>query len=143
LALAESEAIGRVLLALLDLVAAQLPRPNRVHALDALGGVAVGDRAHLQRVHFCEIGHLIEGQRGIVDQPHGSCLRHQRCIAHGSSPGKSRLRFAHLFLEAKSLVIGDDGVASYISRPGPLAQWAWKSALTAAECGPKSYPELT
>jgi hypothetical protein len=48
-------------------------------------------------VHLGEIGHLIEGQRGIVDQPHGRRLWHQRCIAHGKSP----LRFAHLFFQAK------------------------------------------
>jgi hypothetical protein len=56
-------------------------------------------------VHFGEIGHLVEGQRGIVNQPHGSRFWHQRCVAHGKSP----LCLAHLFLEAKSVVIGDDG----------------------------------
>jgi hypothetical protein len=91
LALAELEPVVRVLFALLDLVAGELAGRNRVHALDALGGVAVGDGADLERVHFGEIGHLIEGQRGIVDQPHGGRLGHQGCIAHGKSP----LRFAH------------------------------------------------
>ena len=69
------------------------PVGNRVAALDALGGVAIGDGADLERVHFGEIGHLVEGQRGVINQPHGSRLWHQRCIAHGKSP----LCFAHLF----------------------------------------------
>jgi hypothetical protein len=48
---------------------------------------------------------LVEGQRGIINQPNGRRLGHQRCIAHGKSP----LCLAHLFLEAKPMVIGDDG----------------------------------
>jgi len=36
---------------------------------------------------------LVEGQRGIIEQPDGSRLGHQRCVAHGKSP----LCFAHLF----------------------------------------------
>jgi hypothetical protein len=55
-------------------------------------------------MHFGEISHLIEGQRGIVYQPHGSRLWHQRCIAHGKSP----LRFAHP-LRGEAVVISDDG----------------------------------
>src|SRR6202022_3031370 len=118
LALAELEAVVRVLLALFDLRAGELAGRNRVHALDALGGVAVGDGADLERVHFGEIRHLIEGQRGIVNQPHGSRLWHQRCIAHGKSP----LRFAHL-LEAKPWSSAMTGITPYISRPGLGAQW--------------------
>ncbi len=93
LALAELEAVVHVLLAPLDLVAGELAGRDRVHALDALGGVAIGDGADLERVHLGEIGHLIESQGGIVNQPHGSRLWHQRCIAHGISPK----RFAHPF----------------------------------------------
>ena len=57
----------------LDLVAGQLAGRNRVHALDALGGVAVGDGADLERVHLGEIRHLIElgtaeGVVGEVEQ---------------------------------------------------------------------------
>jgi len=59
LALAEFQAVIRVLFALFDLVAGELAGRNRVHALDALGGVAVGDGADLQRVHFGEIGNLV------------------------------------------------------------------------------------
>jgi hypothetical protein len=86
LALLELEAMVRVLLALLDFLAGQLSAGNRVGALDALGGVAVGDGADLQRVHLGEIGDLVEGQRGVVQQPDGSRLRHQRRVAHGKSP---------------------------------------------------------
>ena len=67
-----------------DLLARQLPGLDRVEALDALRCVAVGDRLDLERVQLAEIRHLIEGQRGIVQQPHGGCFRHQRCCArHG------------------------------------------------------------
>src|SRR6266852_7215763 len=114
LALAELEAIARVLLAFFDLVAGQLPGRDRVHALDALGGVAVSDGANLERVHLGEIRHLIEGQRGIVDQPHGRRLWHQRCIAHGKSP----LRFAPSVLEAKPWSSAMTGITPYISRRG-------------------------
>ncbi|MGY3406330.1 hypothetical protein ACVWZV_002443 [Bradyrhizobium sp. GM5.1] len=93
LALLEAEPVVRVVLALLDFLAGQLAIGKGIHALDALGGVAIGDRAHLEGVHFGEIGDLIEGQRGIVEQPDGGRLGHQRCVAHGKSP----LCFAHPF----------------------------------------------
>ena len=124
LALAELEAVVRVLFSLFDLVAGQLTGRNRVHALDALGGVAVGDGANLERVHLGEIRHLIEGQRGIVDQPHGRRLWHQRCIAHGKSP----LRFAHLFWRRSLRSSAMTGITPYICLPGLPMQWAAKVA---------------
>src|ERR1700691_5324030 len=133
LALAELEAVILVLLTLFDLVAGELAGRNRVHALDALGGVTVGDGADLERVHFGEIRHLIEGQGGIIDQPHGSRLWHQRCVAHGISP----LRFAHLF-EAKPVVISDDGNYALYSLPGGNRAMASTTALPAPKSGPKS-----
>ena len=42
-----------------------------------LGGLAVGDRLHLERVQPAEVGDLLEGQRGVVDQPDGGRLGHQ------------------------------------------------------------------
>lgn len=114
LGFAELEAVIRVLLALLDFLAAELAGRDRVHALDALGGVAVGDGADFQRVHLAEIGDLIERQGGIIDEPHGGCFRHQRGVAHGKSP----LCFAQLFLGAKPVVISDDGNWGLYSPPG-------------------------
>jgi hypothetical protein len=69
LALAEAEAVIGVLFRPFPISSRVSWPVNRVHALDALGGVAVGDGADLKRVHFGEIRHLIEGQGGIVDQP--------------------------------------------------------------------------
>jgi hypothetical protein len=60
LCLAELQAVAGVGLATGDLLAGQLAVRDRIGALDALGGVAVGDRAHFQRVHLAEIRHLIE-----------------------------------------------------------------------------------
>ena len=44
--------------------------------------LAVGDALHLERMQFAEIGDLIEGQRGVLDEPNGRRLRHQRGVAH-------------------------------------------------------------
>src|SRR5207302_6371499 len=63
--------------------AAQLPGQHRIEALDALGGVAVGDRLDLERMQFAEVRDLIERKRGVLDQPDGGRLRHQRRTGHG------------------------------------------------------------
>ena len=48
---------------------------------------AVGDRLHLERVELAEIGDLLEGQRGVLDQPDGGRLGHQwNCRAHNPLP---------------------------------------------------------
>src|SRR5690606_23992200 len=54
-----------------------------IHALDSLRRVAIGDRAHFQRVEFAELGDLVEGQRRVVHQPDGGRLRHEKRIGHG------------------------------------------------------------
>jgi hypothetical protein len=79
-----------ILLGLFDLLAGQLAGGHRVLALDALGHVFVGDAFHFQRMQAAEIGDLLEGERGVVDQPDGGRLGHQRFFGHGTSfPGRA------------------------------------------------------
>ena len=61
----------------LDLLAGELAGGDGVQPLDALGHVLVGDALHLERMQAAEIGHLLEGERGVVDQPDGGRLGHQ------------------------------------------------------------------
>ncbi len=63
----------------------ELAGRDRVHALDALRGIAVGDGLHLERVQLAEVGDLVERQRGVLDEPDGGRLRHQR-RGRGKSP---------------------------------------------------------
>jgi len=66
-----------------DLLAGQLAGGDRVEALDALGGIAVGDGFDLERVQLAEFRDLVERQRGIVQQPHGGGFGHQGgCAGH-------------------------------------------------------------
>ena len=93
-----------IVLRLVDLLARQLPGQDRVEALDPLRGVAVGDRLHFKRVQLAEIGDLVERQRGIVQQPDGGRLRHQRAaVAMAKSPLCSARPPGEAF------VISDDG----------------------------------
>src|SRR5205807_8204792 len=48
---------------LLDFFARELAGLDRVEALDALGGIAVGDRLDLEWVELAEIGDLVKGER--------------------------------------------------------------------------------
>src|SRR5262249_57713248 len=55
-----------------------------VGALDCVGGVAMGNGFDLQGVQFAELGDLVERQRGVVQKPDSSRLRHQWCCGrHG------------------------------------------------------------
>jgi hypothetical protein len=72
-----------------DLLARQLPGQHRVKTFNSLRRVAIGDRLHFEHVKFAEIGDLVERQSGVLDEPDGGRLRHQR-NRHGKSP----LRFA-------------------------------------------------
>jgi succinyl-CoA synthetase beta subunit len=86
----ELEPVILLAFALIDLLAAELAGLNRIEALDALRGIAVRDRLDLKRVQFAEVGHLIERQRGVLDQPNGGGFRHQGCgLCHGKSPLRS------------------------------------------------------
>jgi hypothetical protein len=66
-----------VALAAGDVLAGQLAVLHRVVADDALRHLAIRDGLHLQRMHLHEIGDLVEGEGGLLDQPHGGCLGHQ------------------------------------------------------------------
>jgi len=66
-----------------DLLGGGLPVGDRVEPLHLDGDLAIGDRLHLERVQTAEIGDLVEGQGGVLDQPHGGRFRHQ-----GSGHGK-------------------------------------------------------
>ena len=54
-----------------------------VDAADVARHVAVGDAAHFQRVQAAEVGDLVKGQGGVVDEPDRSGLGHQN-VAHGA-----------------------------------------------------------
>ncbi|MCY1305160.1 hypothetical protein D9M70_549490 [compost metagenome] len=69
-----------------DLVTRKLARGNRVEALDALRGFTVGDRLYFKRVQLAKLRDLVEGQRGIVNEPDGCCLGHKQLLSHGYSP---------------------------------------------------------
>ena len=78
----QMQAMVLVRLALGDLLARQLAGHDRVHALDALRGFAVGDRLHLKRMQAAEHRDLVEGKAGVVDQPDRGRLWHQERIGH-------------------------------------------------------------
>ena len=78
----ELQLVGHVLLALLDLDGVELVRGHGIEALDARRDVAIGDALHLELVHPAEIRDLLEAERGVVDQPDGGRLGHQRLV-HG------------------------------------------------------------
>ena len=74
------QAVVRVLLGLLDLLAGQLARVIGSEPLDAGRDFAVGDALHLERVKLAEVGDLLERQRCVLDEPDGCRLRHQRSL---------------------------------------------------------------
>ena len=82
-ALLGDHAVGGILLGLLQLLAAELAVADRVGAADVAGDLAVGDAGDLKRVQAAEIGHLLERQRAVVDQPDGGGLGHQD-VGHGA-----------------------------------------------------------
>ena len=80
----------RVLLAALDLGAGQMARGDRVHALDPLGHIAIGDALHFKNVKTAEIRHLVKGERGVFDEPDGRRLGHKGLnhVASSGPPGE-------------------------------------------------------
>src|SRR5262249_12391077 len=66
LGIEQLEPIVRIGDGLFDLLAAELTGEHGIEALDALRGIAVGDRLHLERVKLAEVGDLIEGERGVL-----------------------------------------------------------------------------
>ena len=89
-AAASLQDVAVILLAARDLLARELAGRDRVHALDALRHVAVGDALHLQHVQAAQLGDLLEGQRGVLDQPHGGCFRHQEFAVTHRGPFRDR-----------------------------------------------------
>ncbi len=72
------QALGRILLAALDLFLGELAVAGRVEADDTDRDLAVGNALDFQRVQIAEGADLLEGQRGVLDQPDGGRLRHQK-----------------------------------------------------------------
>ncbi len=60
LGLRKLQTVGRIALGPGDFLARQLAGADRVEALDALSGLAVGDRLDLKRVQLAELGDLVE-----------------------------------------------------------------------------------
>jgi hypothetical protein len=104
-ALLGGHAVFRIALRLVELLARQLAVGDRIGAADIARHLAVGDAAHLQRVQAAEVGDLLEGERGVVDQPDGGRLGHQD-IGHGPSQKQRR----------PALRPGGGVVGSYIGR---------------------------
>ena len=67
-----------------DLLARELAVGDRVVADDALRDLPISDGLDLQRVHADEIGHLLEGEGSLLDQPHGGGFGHER-LSHGGT----------------------------------------------------------
>jgi hypothetical protein len=58
-----------VVLAALDLFPGKLAVGGGVQTLDSNRHFAVGDALHLELVQTAELGDLLEGERGVLDQP--------------------------------------------------------------------------
>jgi hypothetical protein len=52
---------------------------DRIEALHLVRHLAIGNRLNFERMQTAELGDLIEGQRGVFDQPYGGRLGHQGC----------------------------------------------------------------
>ena len=65
-------------LAALDLLLGELARAQRIAAGQLGRGGVVGDRLHLEDVQAAEFGDLLEGERGVVDQPGSGRMGHER-----------------------------------------------------------------
>ena len=72
-----------IVLRLGNLLMGELAAGHRIDALDALGHVLVGDPLHFEHMHAAEIGNLLKGDRGVVDQPDGCRFGHQGRVGHG------------------------------------------------------------
>src|SRR5579872_26154 len=62
----------------LDLLERELAVGDGIEALHLHRDLAVGDRLHLEGMEAAELADLVEGERGVLDEPHGRGLRHQR-----------------------------------------------------------------
>ena len=84
--------VRRIFLGPFDLVARELSVHQRIQPLDPLSRLAIGDRLDLQRVHRAEFCDLVEGKRGVVDEPDGRRFRHQELLGHEYNPSHVPLR---------------------------------------------------
>jgi hypothetical protein len=67
--LEEAKAIVGIVLAEVDLFLGKLAGTNRVAAGQLGRGGVVGDRLDLEDVKAAELGYLLEGKSGVIDQP--------------------------------------------------------------------------
>src|SRR6185437_7438351 len=87
--LGDLEPGARVLLAALDLLEGELAIGDRVEPLHLHRDLAIGDRLDLERMKAAELADLVEGERGVLDQPDGGGFGHQRQRHRSSSIARS------------------------------------------------------
>ena len=75
--LQEYQTIFGILLSARNLAAGQLARRNWIHPLNSMGHIAIGNALHFKHMKAAQFSNLLEGQRGVVDQPYGCRFRHQ------------------------------------------------------------------
>jgi hypothetical protein len=83
LRLGEFQPVGAVFLGPRDLLARQLSGGDGIHALDAVRHVAIGDALHLENMQAAELRDLLEAEGGVIDEPDGRRLGHERSAVHG------------------------------------------------------------
>ncbi len=115
----QHQARRRVGLAALDLVVGQLAVADRVDALDPLGDLAVGDRLDLERVQAAELGDLVEGEPGVLHQPHRGGLGHEG-QRHGFSPHRQALVADGDALSGVNIGCSDRADKGPTDRSGPV-----------------------
>ena len=72
------ELVIGVVLTALDLLESEFARAQRVAAGQLGRGGIVGDRLHFEDVQAAKFGDLLKGQSGVVDQPAGGRVGHER-----------------------------------------------------------------
>ena len=66
----------------LDFFTRQLTRRDRIETTNASAHLAIRDSLDLKRMQLAEFRDLIERQGGVLHQPDGGRLGHERRIAH-------------------------------------------------------------
>jgi hypothetical protein len=75
----------RVFLAALDLVDRELAVGDRIEALHLHRHLAIGDGLDFERMKATKLADLVEGERGVLDQPDGRGFGHKRQRHYSSS----------------------------------------------------------
>ena len=78
--------VGGVSLRAGDLLARELAGGYRIRAANAVRDIAVGNALHLQNMQAAKVRDLLEGERGVLDEPNGCGFRHQRSVGHKFPP---------------------------------------------------------